>query len=114
LFCFVFFIFLSYLSYIAAISPPSSESLFTSPVTNYVSIFLQKRAGLPGISTKRDITSYKKTRHLPGIKEDVAGKGSQKQAKESATIHYDRLSEGKGQPGDCVAGEFQSKVITLL
>ena len=34
------------------------------------SIFLQKRADLPGISSRHDITSYNTTRHKPHFKQD--------------------------------------------
>lgn len=99
-FC-VVFLFFSPLSHI--ISPPLSLLSPSShtPATNYGSISLQKRAALP------EITSYKKTRHLPGIKEDVAGKGSQKQAEEPATIHDETASvRAKDSWGIAVHGRW--------
>lgn len=86
--CFLFFIFLFSLIYYCNFpSLLSTESLSTSPSPNYFSISLQKWAGLTRISIERGITSYRKTRHLPNIRADSAEKGSQKQAKESETIH---------------------------
>ena len=69
-----------------AVSPPSPPP-HLSPQIHYSFICLQKRAGLPWISTKDSMSSHSKNSHMPMMwwGNPEGGKGSQKHAKESET-----------------------------
>jgi hypothetical protein len=65
IFSFFFLILLPYI--LTSASTPSSQPLphLSSPQDSILLLSLQKRAGLPGISTKHGISSYSKTRRPP-------------------------------------------------